>query len=81
MNTFSDVIEALTIAGTADILDITESHARTLKARDSIPPVYFRRIVQSEAGLGKGITFEVLFRILESTMERKPKVAAQQAVA
>lgn len=81
MNTFSDVIEALSIAGTADVLDITESHARTLKARDSIPPVYFRRIVESEAGSAKGITFEVLFGILERTLERKPKASVHQAVA
>lgn len=81
MNTFSDVIEALTIAGTAAILGITESHARTLKARDSIPPVYFKRIVDSEAGTKKGITFDLLFGILERTPDRKSKVASQQAVA
>ncbi|MHC2090399.1 hypothetical protein [Methylobacterium sp. CM6244] len=81
MNTFSDVIDALGIAVTASILGISESHARTLKARDSIPPAYFKRLVDSDEGKEKGVTFDLLFGLLENVPDRKAKSSSAEAAA
>lgn len=67
MDSFSDVIDALGISGASKILGIPESHVRTLKARDSIPAAYFKRIVESAEGRAHGITFEFLHALLHRT--------------
>lgn len=81
MNTFSDVIDALSIAVTASILGISESHARTLKARNSIPPGYFKRLVDSDQGRERGVTFDLLFDMLERVPDRKGKSTSAEAAA
>ncbi|MGU3540030.1 hypothetical protein [Methylobacterium sp. A54F] len=77
MNSFSDVIDALGIASAAEILGIPESHVRTLKARDSIPPGYFKRLVDSDAGRAAGIGYDLLYRLRERpASNRRPEQAA-----
>lgn len=75
MDSFSDVIDALGVSVVASILGIAENHARTLKARNSIPPGYFRRLVESEPGKERGITFDLLHRLLDEAAERRTQAA------
>ncbi|AYO85362.1 hypothetical protein [Methylobacterium brachiatum] len=78
MNSFSDVIDALGVATVSEVLGIPESHVRTLKARDSIPAGYFKRLVDAEAGQRAGVTFELLYRLRDEIAERRaPKVVPQ----
>lgn len=77
MNSFSDVIDALGIPVSAKVMGIPESHVRTLKARDSIPADYFKRIVDSEPGRMKGIGFDLLYRLLEESRHRRARDAAR----
>lgn len=81
MNSFSDVIDALGIANAAVVLGIPESHVRTLKARDSIPANYFKRIVDSEAGKANEVSFELLYRLLEERTGRKDGRAPSEGAA
>lgn len=71
MDSFSDVIDALGIAVAAEVLGLSESHVRTMKARDSIPPIYFKRLVVSDPGRQAGLTYDLLFDLLDGTSRRK----------
>ncbi|KOX58935.1 hypothetical protein ADL19_06590 [Streptomyces purpurogeneiscleroticus] len=75
MKSFCAVIDALSIPVSAEVMGIPESHVRTLKARDSIPADYFKRIVDSEAGRAKGISFDVLYGLLEEGRQRRARRA------
>jgi hypothetical protein len=46
MRSFSALIDALGIARVAVVLGIDESHVRTIKARDSLPPEYWGPIIE-----------------------------------
>jgi hypothetical protein len=41
MLTFRDIIEEFGIKRLAEAFGVAESHVRTMKARDSIPPLYW----------------------------------------
>lgn len=71
MNSFAEIIDALGIAATASILAVSESHVRTLKARDSIPAPYFAKLVSSEQGKACGVTFEMLHDLLDRVARRR----------
>lgn len=45
METFSGLIEKLGVARLAVVLDVDESHVRTMKARNSVPPEYWGPII------------------------------------
>jgi hypothetical protein len=78
MRSFSDVIDA--IGGPpsfAEAVGIPDSHARTMKARDSIPPGYWPKTVA--AALAKGrfdISLETLAAIAEAKTQREPERVA-----
>ncbi|WP_156453773.1 hypothetical protein [Methylobacterium sp. CCH5-D2] len=76
MNSFSDVIDALGVPGASGILGIPESHVRVLKARDSIPPDYFKRIVDSAEGQANSITFDLLYGLRDEKIAHKRPAAA-----
>lgn len=71
MESFAAIIDALGIAVTAEAIGLPESHVRTLKTRDSIPPTYFARMVRSEAGKQHGVSFELLYRLHEKAPGRR----------
>lgn len=52
MQTFSDIIEAFGVAVVARILKLEESHVRTMKARDSIPPEYWGPLLEEAPNFG-----------------------------
>lgn len=62
MQSFSDIIDAF--GGPAPFgkaIKISDSHARTMKARDSIPPEHWSRVVGAAAERSiDGVTFERL---------------------
>ena len=62
MESFSDVIRALgDPPGFAKAVGVAESHARTMKARDSIPPEYWQAAVAHAASRGiEGVTLDLL---------------------
>ena len=79
MDSFAAIIEAFGIGETASALGIDESHVRTMKARDNIPPRYFKRLVDADAALDepKGITFDLLFDLHDG--KRAPAAAGAAA--
>lgn len=77
MNSFSDVIDALGVATASEILGIPENHVRTLKARNSIPAGYFKRLVDSPAGQNVGLSFDLLFRLHDEAIDRRGKPSPQ----
>lgn len=77
METFPQVIDAFGGApGFAAAIGIPESHARTMKARASIPADRWSRVIEAatERNLD-GITFELLARI--AAHRREPTEATQ----
>jgi cellulase/cellobiase CelA1 len=63
MNSFSDVIAAFG-KQFADAIGVEESHARTMKARDSIPSTRWIATVSAAKRLGvKGVTLDLLARL------------------
>lgn len=63
MNTFSQVIEAFG-GRFAQAIGVEESHARTMKARDSIPSTRWLDTVRAAEHLGvEGITLDLLARL------------------
>lgn len=73
MNSFTDVIDALGVAKAAEILGIPENHVRTLKARNSIPAGYFKRLVDSDEGRATGLNFDLLYRLHDEILDRRAK--------
>ena len=53
MDTFEDVISALGGAsGISEILGVTDSHARVMKTRGVIPPIYWPSVVKAAEDRG-----------------------------
>jgi hypothetical protein len=77
MNSFSDVIDALGVAKASEILGIPENHVRTLKARNSIPAGYFKRLVDSAEGQAAGLSFDLLYRLHDEILDRRGKPPSQ----
>lgn len=67
MDTFVAVIEAF--GGTepfGEAAEVPDSHARAMKARKSIPPLYWPRIVTAAQSKGiEGISYEMLAKLAE----------------
>lgn len=75
MNSFSQVIDAFGDQF-AQAIGIEESHARTMKARNSIPSTYWLRVAKAaEERSLEGVTLESLARLEED--KAKPREAAQ----
>ncbi len=78
MNTFADLIDAL--GGTtafAEGIDIPASHARTMKARNSIPPEYWRATLRlAEEKGAAGVNAEALMRMRAAKAGSVPAGAA-----
>ncbi|WP_040620349.1 hypothetical protein [Rhodovulum sp. PH10] len=49
---FSDLIDSIGFEPLAELLGLPESHIRTMKARNSIPPVYWGAIIEAAPSLG-----------------------------
>lgn len=49
MRSFSDLIESFGAPALAELLHLEESHIRTMKARDSIPPEHWGPIIEDAA--------------------------------
>jgi len=63
MNSFSAVIEAFG-GRFAEAIGVEESHARTMKARDSIPSTRWMATVDAAQKLGvEGVTLDLLARL------------------
>jgi hypothetical protein len=75
MNSFSAVIDAFQ-GRFAQAIGIDESHARTMKARDSIPSTRWMATVSAARQLGvKGVTLDLLARL--DAEKSKQREAAQ----
>jgi hypothetical protein len=75
MNSFSEIIEAFD-GRFAEAIGVEESHARTMKARDSIPSTRWKATVSAAQQLGvPGVTLDVLARLEEK--KAKPRETTQ----
>lgn len=75
MNSFSAVIEAFN-GRFAEAIGVEESHARTMKARDSIPSTRWAATVSAARDLGiEGVTLELLANLESEKV--KTREAAQ----
>lgn len=65
MDTFSDVIDAFGgPAAFGEAIGVPDSHARTMKARDSIPAAHWQRVVAASIIKSiPGVSLEVLVRL------------------
>jgi hypothetical protein len=76
MNTFADVIDAFGVPVVAKTLRLDESHVRTMKARNSIPPEYWGLLLELAEGRGiEGLDYRKFRRL------RKARFAEQEARA
>jgi hypothetical protein len=61
MTTFKEIIDEIGIAPLAALLSVEESHVRTMKTRDSIPPEYWGLILDEVRRRGvDGLSFDAL---------------------
>jgi hypothetical protein len=75
MNSFSAIIDAFD-GRFAEAIGVEESHARTMKARDSIPSTRWMATVNAAQQLGvSGVTLDLLARLEEE--KAKPREAVQ----
>lgn len=75
MNSFSAVIEAFQ-GRFAEAIGVGESHARTMKARDSIPSTRWMATVSAAQRMGiEGVTLDLLARL--DAEKAKPREAVQ----
>jgi cellulase/cellobiase CelA1 len=75
MNSFSAVIEAFS-GRFAEAIGVEESHARTMKARDSIPSTRWMATVDAAQKLGvEGVTLDLLARL--DAEKSRPREVAQ----
>ncbi|RAI28742.1 hypothetical protein [Rhodoplanes serenus] len=44
---FSDIIDAIGVPALAQLFGLPESHIRTMKARNSIPPEYWGQVIDA----------------------------------
>jgi hypothetical protein len=66
MNTFPEIIDAFK-GDFAEAIGIEDSHARAMKARESIPSSYWLRVVKAaEERAIKGVTLELLAALGEA---------------
>ena len=74
MDTFTSIIDTLGAKHIAEKLGVAESHVRTMRARDSIPPEYWPALVAADPSL----TFE---RLVNARRARFTNPAVQTSPA
>lgn len=77
MQSFSAVIDAFGIAEIASLLKIDESHARTMKARNSIPPEYWGPLIEEGARRNIHLTYQML-REMRANRFESPSTSPQE---
>ena len=60
MDSFAAIIDAFGTAKLAVALGLEESHVRTFRARDSIPPEYWGEVIAASPVHGIALTWEKL---------------------
>lgn len=82
MYSFRAIIDAYGQGRLAQAIGVTESHLRTMRARDSIPSEYWSDLIANAPNTLQGLTFDVL-RGLRRQRFKKGKAAgdAKQAPA
>lgn len=78
MKSFADIIEAFGSGVVAEILGLQDSHVRTMKARDSIPPEHWGRLVEEAPLRGvAGVDWKMLSDLRAKRFSREATEAAQ----
>lgn len=76
--TFKEIIDKIGVAPLAELLSVEESHVRTMKARDSIPPEYWGVIIDETSRREiPGISFEVLRQMRANRFAQTATQAAE----
>lgn len=80
--TFREIIDQIGVPVLAQALSLDESHLRTMKARDSIPPEYWG-VVVDEAGRREihGVNFESLRQLRHDRFRGSPSEQTSEATA
>lgn len=75
--TFKDIIDEIGIAPLAELLSVEESHVRTMKTRDSIPPEYWGLVIDESGRRGMSdVSFSTLRQM---RTERFAQTSASEA--
>lgn len=83
MDTFVAVIEAFGGAEPfAEAVRVPYSHARVMKVRDSIAPLYWPRMVAAAESRGlQGISYEMLTKLAEKKAKERAGIPTEPAEA
>lgn len=63
MKSFRDIIDAYTVKHLAAVLGLPESHVRTMRTRDSIPPEYWADVLAQPPKTMKRLRLETLIAL------------------
>jgi hypothetical protein len=76
MRTFAEVIDAFGVAVVAKMLDLEESHVRTMKARNSIPPEYWGQLIEEAPKHGiVGLDYRKFRRLRQSRFVQEARAS------
>lgn len=77
MKDFSSIIDKIGVATLAKILSVDESHVRTMKARDSIPPEYWGQVLEIAPKYElRGLSYAALRKLRTARFNKEPERAA-----
>lgn len=75
MNSFREIIDAFGVARLAELLGIAQSHVRTMKVRNVIPPQYWRKIIEAPNPNGASIDPSILADLYAASREKEGEAA------
>jgi hypothetical protein len=77
MESFREIIDAFGVARLSVLLGIAQSHVRTMKVRNVIPPQYWRKIIEAWPGTLPPIDLPVLDDLYTAVSREKEGEAAE----
>ena len=78
MKTFREIIDAFGISPLASALGVDESHMRVMRTRDSIPPKYWRALLECERPEAlHGLTLAILDDLYEARFPKSVDPTSQ----
>jgi hypothetical protein len=79
---FSEIIDAFGVSAVAEVINKDESHVRTMKARDSIPPEYWGLLVEAAPSKGiEGLNYDVFVGLRSKRFAQQDRTAASLGAA
>lgn len=77
MRNFSALIDDFGVPELATLLSVDESHVRTMKARDSVPAIYWGPMIEAASKRGiRGVTWKALKALRDSRFSARERAPA-----